>query len=168
MGFTLIELLVVVLIIGILAAVALPQYQKAVLKSKIATLMPLLRTIANAEEVYYLANGQYGSWEELDVELPPGDTSLGGWIVLSSGASISTVALENGFLSCIVNPTASKGLIVLDYFFQHYNGSTRGFYCYAGNTDSLATATCKSFYNGGSLSGGSCSNIGACTGYPMD
>ncbi len=70
-AFTLIELLVVVLIIGILSAIALPQYQKAVVKTRYNTMKILAHSLLNAEEVYYLANGQYTDDRTvLDVQAP--------------------------------------------------------------------------------------------------
>lgn len=74
-GFTLVELLVVVLITGILAAVALPQYRKTVIKAKNREAVIALRAIGQAIERYDLANGplpeeQSNDYSILDVQIP--------------------------------------------------------------------------------------------------
>lgn len=70
-AFTLIELLVVVLIIGILTAVAVAQYKKAVEKAEDAKMLSTLRPIVQSAQRYYLANGTYtSSFNGLDISLP--------------------------------------------------------------------------------------------------
>ena len=72
-GFTLIELLVVVLIIGILAAIAVPQYQKTVEKARVAEAKSVLKTIAQAQDTYILSSPDgmaTGDFAELDITVP--------------------------------------------------------------------------------------------------
>ncbi len=100
-GFTLIELLVVVLIIGILASIALPQYQLAVAKARLARNMSLLKAIHTAQNVYYFANNTYSADpSEWDIDLPQGTTVTFGDeqktrsnLILSDGTIIRVLSL---------------------------------------------------------------------------
>ena len=80
-GFTLIELLVVVLIIGVLSAIALPQYTTAVEKSRAAEALTLMSAARDAVERYRFQKDAWPSannFAVLDVEIPQNGSDYGG------------------------------------------------------------------------------------------
>ena len=77
-GFTLIELLVVVLIIGVLAAIALPQYKKAVERARMTEAIIMVKKIAEAQQRYYMVHGAFTrDINELDIDIPGEDIIYG-------------------------------------------------------------------------------------------
>ena len=99
-AFTLIELLVVVLIIGILAAVALPQYQKAVAKSRLTQMLVRVKALHDGAEVYYMANGFYPS-DVRDVDLDITDGAEVKQNVGWTNSSIPSAFYSDG-MECII------------------------------------------------------------------
>ena len=97
-GFTLIELMVVVLIIGILSAVALPQYQKAVEHARAAEALTLMAAVSESLQRYH---SQYDAWPttptKLDVEIPKNTSCPSSHL----GGKHYCLELSNGTVSAI-------------------------------------------------------------------
>lgn len=64
-GFTLIELLIVVVIIGILAAIAIPKFAGTKSKAYVAAMKSDLKNLVTAQESYFSDNGTYGAVADL-------------------------------------------------------------------------------------------------------
>jgi prepilin-type N-terminal cleavage/methylation domain-containing protein len=103
-GFTLIELLVVIIIIGILAAIAIPVFLNQRKKGFEASEKSDLRTVANEMETYYTDFSTYPA--------PSGSSSLtigSDTVKLSTGNTVSTLANgNNGFCLQMVSSKTNK------------------------------------------------------------
>jgi len=161
-GFTLIELLVVVLIIGILAAIALPQYQHVVDKSRYAALMDITKAIADANERFYMVNDRYSTnFAELDVDIPA--NSFSGVVAYFDWGNCTFIGQQE--IQC-TNDTTLKNQYII-----HYDVGTgsdfHSVFCTAGTLEenSRYDKVCQDvgeFY--GSSQGG-CNILGNCRIY---
>ena len=133
-GFTLIEMLVVVLIIGILAAIALPQYKIAVTKSKVAAILPMMHHIKDSLMEWKLTHGSYCKDEgcnegaatisDLGIDCPDG------WTCSEYGEMI------NDYWYCFPNEE-EDGAVYCETNIYHIHmyayDDDNGMWCWSGN-----------------------------------
>lgn len=154
-GFTLIELLVVVLIIGILAAIALPQYKKAVEKSRATEAIQIMKNLHDAFVVYRMSTGISNTSRNVIDDL---DISLDNLRENSSSEKCSKYfcysVTENGFIQGLsfadgIEYPRSYGLYMYDV-----GSNSESKECLYTASDSVGKAVCESLKSQGWASEG--------------
>lgn len=149
-GFTLIELLVVVLIIGILAAIALPQYTKAVEKSRVAEAQLVMKSISDAAGRYYLQHSTYDglTWDDLDISI---NNATGTGTIYTKTASFKYGFDSGGDdfwyaaerIDSAGNPISGNGK-GLSLVYRDSEGKPFEKFCYSGDGSGTSSKLCKS------------------------
>ena len=137
-GFTLIELLVVVLIIGILAAYAVPSYRVAVGTSRAATMYALMHTIDEAQELYLMRTNHYSAnLNSLVIAMPAGFRKVSPDIISSNDMRCGIVSFNENTNSSIRCWDLKNNVSLEKYHKQTY------YICWAPQTNDLANRICQ-------------------------
>ncbi len=154
LGFTLIELLIVVLIVGILAAAALPAYQRSVERARFPEAQLILDAYRKALDIYVMENGVLPtSLDDLPLQIPA-PQSFQGNNLSASGSSVSLEVVRKGYSWQSV---MSGGTEFTKYFFRYTyykdNPELNRIYCAGVYCSMLIPFSCKNqtqcFFNYG-------------------
>lgn len=159
-GFTLLELLVVVLIIGILAAIALPQYRLVKEKTKFSEFMQYINSLYEAQQLYYLVNGKYSNdINDLDIVLPIKNCTKGS--IEGKRLYYDCKGFYIGMADSYSNlQSGKKQNILYLVFLKNYSAAGVNFqegkkYCWAYYNKPVAQKVCQSYgHKVGAASGG--------------
>ncbi|MBD1572732.1 pilin [Vibrio sp. S17_S38] len=108
-GFTLIELMIVVAVIGVLAAIAMPQYQKYIAKSEVASVLASLTGVKTNVEAYTVENGVFPNSASSADELGIPVITLADLTYAQNGVEIKAVgAVDAGTITVKFAPTGGN------------------------------------------------------------